>query len=223
MDNAFCGQIFALMSIPIEIDIVISIGTVMKLDKRSISMKLTRLSVGGLLLGFCLMLGSQISHAVTISFTYTDLNTHLLPLGISSPGVGLTETVDLQLTNNTGTDWTDFHFGVGGPLGGNVFFGDLLGTTTGYNGPGTANFGNTRAELDILSLSIPNGSVYTSSVQLVFGEAPVANIAGRPTTDGEPPVIPVPGTLFLVGLGLAGICLRRRSHPWAPHGQAIDK
>ncbi len=86
-------------------------------------------------------------------------------------------------------------------MGGNVIFGiDALGSNP-YIGPGTATLSGQLNQLDVVGLNIPDGSVYTSTLNLTFGEAPFALVGGTPT------VVPIPAAAWLFLSALFGLGL----------------
>ena len=143
---------------------------------------------------------------LTINKTFDSVNPIDLEFtvvhGTGAPGINVTELI----TNNTGVDWTDFHFTISGHSG--VVFTDFSHSTlSGFalehapiSGPTNLNYlgalanGGTTDGLFNLSMPDPGaGSSYTFHLTQV-------------------PTIPEPETyaMLLIGLGLLGTAIRRK-------------
>ncbi|MBS0496672.1 MAG: PEP-CTERM sorting domain-containing protein [Proteobacteria bacterium] len=143
---------------------------------------------------------------LTIDKTFNSVNPIDLEFtvvhGTGAPGINVTE----HITNNTGIDWTDFHFIISGHSG--VVFTDFSHSTlSGFtlehapiSGPTNLNYlgalANGGISDGLFNLSMPDpgvGSSYTFHLTQV-------------------PTIPEPETyaMFLIGLGLLGVTMRRR-------------
>jgi hypothetical protein len=121
------------------------------------------------------------------------------------------------IANHTGATWTDFHlFGSSIRHGGESGDGSLYIVDNSYDGIGTTAYSGGIVEgystdLTITDIEVPDGSVLPFHISTVLpeGSSETAYLNAYPTTGQENP-IPEPGTLLLVGLGLAGAGLRRR-------------
>lgn len=138
---------------------------------------------------------------ITLTFTVGHAN-----------GAGNPYTVTEEITNNTGVDWTDFHFTIFEPDGGNgvVFSSFNSSTLSGFT-------------LDSPPSSGPRELNFTGGLEA--GESAVASFNLSPFDPGEgntmtftlvqvPTISPIPEPetylMLLVGLGLVGFALRRR-------------
>ena len=128
---------------------------------------------------------------------------------------------DFQITNNTNTIWTDFHFLIEGLEGGRgataqgVFgFVDIAGgghDGTAYDGPGTytADAPFLGKIVDVVGLNIGTGAVYEFTLDTDDGESFGDYwIWANPTTNGVS--VPEPTIMLLVGVGLLGLGFMRR-------------
>lgn len=163
------------------------------------------------------LLMTAAANANAIAFTFTSITEELLDSQATS-FVGSAFTFDM--TNDTGQVWNDFHLRAegDGDIGALYPFMRL----SDYVGPGTAAFldnngdsvGYTEA-LTIDNLNIVDGDTLSFDVSIFGGALPEGMTAyrvyGLPSVDdngnGQ---VPVPATLALLGLGLAGIGYQRR-------------
>lgn len=116
-----------------------------------------------------------------------------------------------DLTNNTGTTWTDFHFRLAlGQGSGTFWFVDFIGggyDGDGYEGPGSGTFPDP-STLDVIGLNIANGGTYRFTVDMdSFELLGTYQLFGTPTTDGNGGQVPLPGALLLMAGGLVGLTL----------------
>lgn len=164
--------------------------------------------MGKLLAGSFLSLVAFSAGAVSV--TFTDLNQK--PMLEDQGGSLMDQSFDV--TNDTGQTWTDFHLelnvfrdpadppGAGGPT---FFIDTASGNFDGnaYEGPGSYSLSNNNQVIDILGLSIPDGAVYSFTVDVAQGETTNRyDILGRPTVTAQ---VPEPGTLGLLVFGLTGM------------------
>lgn len=170
----------------------------------------------------CLAGSAQYAHAIPV--TYNSNAEQLLFSSADAPDQpdpftpGDCPDCPFEITNNTGTTWTDFHFELrlGDGSFGTFFFVDFVGggyDGTVYEGPGVGVVSNFNSLLDVTGINIPNGDVYSLNLDMdafeLFG---TYELFGTPTTDG---IVPEPGTLALLGTAVALFAVRRkhRSHP----------
>lgn len=155
-----------------------------------IKLILTVVIVCGVLLGY-----TAVTHATV--FTYTSNTEKYLGSGY------------LELINETGVTWTDFHFGLTGYVGAWGFVGDS------YSGPGIAEYGGgyygLYQPLDITGLNIPDGSTYSLSFEVGHVGEVLSGyfVTGTPSIGGAS-AVPEPTSLLLIGAGLLGVGFLRR-------------
>ena len=129
-----------------------------------------------------------------------------------------------RVRNLTGRTWNDFHFRLGLGTGASfvdffagqdpdVEFGDLRGITSTSNvfTMSSLSFHAPRT-LDFFGGLVPSGTDVTFSFSIVDGVIPSRH--GSTFTLRQLPslaAVPEPGSIFLVGLGLAGLVALRRS------------
>jgi hypothetical protein len=122
-----------------------------------------------------------------------------------------------EFRNLTGVTWTDFHlFGSSTRHGGESGDGSLWIVDNSYDGIGATAYSGGIVEgystdLTITGIAIEHESVlsFHISTAVPAGVTEPGYLNVYPTT-GQQDAIPEPGTLLLVGLGLAGAGLRRR-------------
>jgi hypothetical protein len=132
-------------------------------------------------------------------------------------------TTQFEISNNTGLTWSDFHVRLAGDgdVGATypfMRFTDLGSDGVIYYGAGTPSFSNANGDayfynevMDVVGLTIPTGTVYSFSADIVGGVFPEGltkvYIYANPTSGQTPPPIQTPeaATLILLGSGLMGL------------------
>ena len=166
----------------------------------------------------CAMTGSA---NASVSYTFNDLNNAQIDSRVGTLFSLSDEQFDI--TNNTGSTWTDFHMSlIGyGPFGYDFMrFADLGSDGTIYTGPGTASFSDLNSDalgfddaIDIVGLNILNGQTFSFQVDIFGGAFPEGlssfDIYANPTVDSGG-TVPEPHIAVLLGIGLAGMFLTRR-------------
>jgi hypothetical protein len=147
--------------------------------------------------------GQQTGEA-TIEKTFTSLGDVPIILH-SSPSAGLDVLrINERVRNNTGVDWTDFHF-LFDPIDANPALNVAFLNITNPTGEWTSILPGPNS-LTLLG-SVPNGGIFSLSFDLQ-----ISSVAGSYDLFGihEYPTVPEPTTVALLGLPLAGWVLRRR-------------
>jgi hypothetical protein len=157
------------------------------------------------------------TNANAVAFTFTSITEELLD---SQNTFFVNDVFSFDMTNNTGEVWNDFHLRAEGdsfPIGTGPY---PFMRLSDYTGPGTASFADNDSDplnyletLNIDDLVINDGDTLSFSVNIFGGAFPEGMAAyrvyGLPSVDGNGEV-PVPATLALLGLGLAGIGYRKK-------------
>ena len=170
----------------------------------SASADISKITASGLGLGT--FSWSLSGNNLTIDKTFDSVNPIDLEFtvvhGTGAPGINVTE----HITNNTGKNWTDFHFTISGHDG--VEFTDFSGSTlTGFNLEHAPISGSTN--LNFLG-ALANGGSTVGSFNLSM---PDPGAHGSYTFHlTQVPTIPEPETyaMLLIGLGLLGFTARRK-------------
>jgi len=163
-----------------------------------------------------------------ITYTFNNFNEELIWEWATA--VYTVET-PFEITNNTGFTWKDFHMrltadGVVG-AGGYAFmrFTELNSDGMIYDGAGTASFKDLNLDafgyneaMTVEGLDIPNGGVYSFTVDIVGGVAPEGltkfYVYAQPSESTQPPPgqVPEPATMLLIGSGLLGLYGLKRKY-----------
>lgn len=148
------------------------------------------------------------SRNLSLNKTFDSVNPIVLEFTVAhDTGPGNPYTITETITNNTGVDWTDFHFTITEPDQGNgvVFTSFNQSTLSGFTLDGQSGPRN----LDFLG-SLVAGGTATASFDLSPFDPGAGNTATFFLT--QVPTIPEPETyaMLLAGLGLLGFSARRR-------------
>lgn len=161
--------------------------------------------------------------AGAVAVTLNSLSEQIL--GATGPAVY--GTSDWEITNNTGTTWTDFHVWDAEPIGG-------WNASSLSSGQGTISYGlsadSAHYQFNIVDLSIPDGGVFSFSFTETCGIAEICGLGGvilrgYPTIDsGVNHGVFEPSTLALLGVGLVALGVRRSrsvGQPALPGGSHV--
>jgi hypothetical protein len=152
-------------------------------------------------------------------YTYTQTSDSQTLIGYNTSGAGdSTDTFDV--TNSTGTTWTDYMVVVGPPSGfgsdNESYFTSCTGTLSLGTAPGDpgSNTGIYVNQCEITGISVASGATYDFTVGIGAGE-PGWSVYGTPSTSeggggGGGTPTPEPATFWLVGIGLAIVAMSRR-------------
>ncbi|MBP7937345.1 MAG: PEP-CTERM sorting domain-containing protein [Phycisphaerae bacterium] len=156
------------------------------------------------------VLAGQQAGTATVEKTFTSLGD--IPIIIhSTPSAGVDVLhIDERVGNNTGVDWTDFHF-LFEPIDANPVLNVAFLNVTNPTGEWTSILPGPN-HLTLLG-SVPAGSIFSLSFDLV-----ISSEVGSYDLFGihQYPTVPEPATAALLSLPLVGLVLRRRRRSSAP-------
>jgi hypothetical protein len=138
------------------------------------------------------------SSSVDVAKTYDAIGTMSITVTVDAAGFYFFSE---DITNNTGLDWTDFHWEVSGvatfDFGGGEFFDPF--------DDNTAVLSNSDTVLDVAGGVVQNGGSLNPLIFLTASDSGEFVLRQRPTIATTR--VPVPTTLALIGFGLAGLGL----------------
>lgn len=138
---------------------------------------------------------------ISLSKDYTSTGEMFLDIAASGP---TTFTIQEDIVNNTGIDWTDFHWELG-------FEGDIvMFTGIGNTGP----FGNVMVMDDAIWIDggvLPSGGVLVTDLTIETNNSAAIQITQFPTFERTVVPEPVSAVMGMMGLAVLGYATKRRT------------